>query len=175
MTSAQKSRLKERVVHEAQNFAMIFVYVWVFMSLFVLHKALLLGRSPLYDLATAVLNAFVLAKFILILDFFNVGDSFKGRAPIFRILVKALLYGLVLLGCNVLEEGIRGWMHGKAFGASLSQTRVGSAFGLVIMAIITTVALMPYLICMEISRVIGKRTLTALIFRRPAATGAVPL
>ena len=67
MTNDRARRLKTTAVGEAKKLFGIFVYIWILLSLFSLHKALLLHQESLtYQQGFALINAFALAKVVLI-------------------------------------------------------------------------------------------------------------
>jgi fumarate reductase subunit C len=72
--------LKERVLREAKNFALIFFYLWVILGLFSLHKSLILGQDYLFSQGIALLNALVLAKIMLTLEIFARGRNLAAEA-----------------------------------------------------------------------------------------------
>lgn len=150
-----------------KRFGIIFLYVWLILALFTLHKSLILHRSPFADQELAVLNALVLGKIILLLEALRIGEVLHTRPPFFRILLKAVIFGVSLLLFTVLEEGVHGWWHGKPFEESISGIGGGDLAGMVVVAIITSVALIPYLMCREIARAIGEDKLKSMFFHSP--------
>jgi hypothetical protein len=175
MTPKPISGFREKIWREIKNFAVIFLYVWVFDGLFTLHKALILDHPFLSGQIFAFINAFVLAKIILILEIMKVGEVFPSKPPVVRIALKAALFGLLLLAFSVLEESLTGWFHGRTFGQSISEIGGGRLEGMLIVAIIIAVALVPYLICQEIGRAVGNEKLLLLIFQAPTTAIAQPV
>jgi hypothetical protein len=174
MTPNRTSGLRERVWSELKSFSVIFLYVWVFDGLFTLHKTLILDHPFLSGQLFAFINAFVLAKIILILEIMKVGEVFPSKPPAIRIAFKAALFGLLLLAFSVLEESLTGWFHGRTFEQSISEIGGGRLEGMLIVAVIIAVALVPYLICQEISRAVGDEKLLLLIFQPPTTAIARP-
>jgi hypothetical protein len=69
-------RLKTGAIDESRKLFGIFVYLWVLLSLFSLHKALVLNdESLIYHQGFAIINALALAKVVLVAEFFYVGDT----------------------------------------------------------------------------------------------------
>jgi hypothetical protein len=164
----QSRTLKQKAVHEARSLAIIFVYVWIIIGLFTFYKSIVLGVSIFDGQGFAVFKAFVLAKFILTLEMFKVGHLFPTRPPIYRILFKAVLYGVILMGLNVLEEGVRGWLHGHPFAQSIEEIGNGRLDGMIVLALIMGVSLTPFFACKEAMRVLGEHKLKAAIFSVPS-------
>ncbi|HUB68242.1 MAG TPA: hypothetical protein VL981_12220 [Candidatus Methylacidiphilales bacterium] len=159
------SKLKENIRREAKNFGGIFLYTWIFTSLFALHKAFLLEISPLSGQLLAIINAFVLGKVIVVLEFFRVGDVLHHRPPLFRVFIKSVIFGLLLLVFRMLEEGIRGLFQGKTFSQTLGGERL---MELGTYTIIMVVALVPYFAFREVVRVIGAQKMLAILLRPTA-------
>jgi hypothetical protein len=175
MPSLTKSALKEKVVREFKNFAVIFFYVWIILGLFTLHKALILHLRPLNGQVFALINALVLGKVILLLEILKVGEVFPSKPRVVRVLVKAAMYGLLLLAFNVVEESIKGWFDHKTFTESIAEIGGGRLEGMLIVAVITGTALIPYLICQEVSRAMGRERLIYLLLKSPGASEVAPV
>ena len=159
-----KATLWDKVCHEAKSFAVIFLYVWAILGLFALHKDFLLGLSPLSGQLFAVLNAVILGKVILILDFFQAGKRLERLPAIVRIAGKAVMFGLLLLAFHILEEAIRGWFHGKTFSASLAEIDGGRLMEMGTLTVMFIVALVPLFFIREIVADIGPQRLRHILF-----------
>jgi hypothetical protein len=168
VTDQPKPGFREKVVREMKNFAIIFLYVWVIIALFTLHKNLILSLPPLSGQMFAFINAFVLGKIILLLEMLKVGEILQTKPPVFRLVIKAAAFGLLLLAFTILEETVKGWFHGEAFEESMSKIAGGTLEGMLIEALIMSVALLPYLACKELGRILGRERLLFVIFRPPA-------
>ena len=86
-------RLKRGAIAETRELFGIFIYFWVLLSLFSLHKALVLNdESLIYHQGFALINALALAKVVLVAEFFHVGDNFKNRPLIYPIMFKSAIF-----------------------------------------------------------------------------------
>jgi hypothetical protein len=66
-------RLRTGTIDETRKLFRIFIYLWVLLSLFSFHKALVFNEEYLiYDQRFALINALALAKVILIGEYFHV-------------------------------------------------------------------------------------------------------
>jgi hypothetical protein len=87
MANERLLRLKTRAIDETRELFGIFIYLWVLLSLFSLHKALVLNdESLIYHQGFALINALALAKVVLVAEFFHIGDKFKNRPLIYSIM-----------------------------------------------------------------------------------------
>ena len=83
MAGDELDRLKERVIPEAKKLLWIVAYLWVLLSLFALHKSIILGEPSFYHQGFAIINAFVLAKIIFVAEDFHVAEKLKDRPLIY--------------------------------------------------------------------------------------------
>lgn len=68
-----KRTWKQRIVQEVKNLAVVLIYLWVFLTVFELHEAIVLSEHNIeYNLAEglvfALVNAWILAKFVVWTD-----------------------------------------------------------------------------------------------------------
>jgi hypothetical protein len=157
MVNDQLNRLKERGVEEAKRFFWIFLYLWILLGLFALHKSIVLNEPhPFYHQGFAVINAFVLAKIMLIAEVFNVADNLKHKPLIYPIVYKSAVFSLILFSFHVLEEALSATWHGQSVAEKIP---AGSLTGAVVSGIIMFVVLMPFFALREIGRDIGNEKL----------------
>lgn len=160
--------LREKIRHEAQSFAVIFVYIWAILALFALYKSFLLGKNPFAGQVLAIINAFVLGKVIVALEFFRAGRFLEIHRGIFRILGKSVLFGLVLLVFRLVEEEVRGWFRGRNLGQSFAEIDSAKLTEMATLAIIICVTLIPYFFLREILTHVGMEKLRKILLDRPA-------
>jgi len=72
-----KATLKERATHELKEFLGMFIYLWVLFALFVIRESIILAQQHLNYQAQgfAILNAFILAKVMLIAEDLHLGSD----------------------------------------------------------------------------------------------------
>jgi hypothetical protein len=119
-----------------------------------------------YRLGFALVNALVLGKILYIFERLHVGSRFEQKAPVYSILFKSGVFAIILLVFDILEEGIVGLIHGKTFAQSISDLGGGTLSGLLLIAIITSVSLIPFFLFKEIGRALGGRQLQLLLFHK---------
>ena len=107
-------RLKSGAIDETRKLFGIFIYLWVLLSLFSLHKALILNEESLiYNQGFALINALALAKVVLVGEFFHIGDNLKNRPLIYPIMFKSAVFAVILICFHIIEETLIGVLHGK--------------------------------------------------------------
>ncbi|MFM9152887.1 MAG: hypothetical protein ACKOPC_04660, partial [Methylocystis sp.] len=116
MVNARLSGLTTAAVETFKRLLAIALYLGVLLSLFAIHKAILLQQGNLfYHIAFSFLNGFVLAKVILIGQELHIGDSFRTRPLVYVILFKSMIFSVLLFVFKLLEEGLLALHHDKNF------------------------------------------------------------
>jgi hypothetical protein len=160
--------LKERAKDQIRNFALMFVYLWVIFGMLAVHESIVLAQHQInYRFhGLAFINALVFAKVLLVAEDMRLGNSFDEAPLAYSILLKSFLFGVTLICFHVLERVLIGMWGGKPVAQSISEIGVNKLEGIVSLGIIATVALIPFFILREISRVIGADKFWALFFQR---------
>lgn len=162
-----KRSLKEKLVDGAKRLFFIFVYLFVFLSLFSIYESIILAKHQITyrPYGFALINAWLLAKVILIAEDLNLGGwFFKDRPLIYPILFKSFMFAVVLICFFIVERAIVGVWEGKAIAESVAGFGGGGLKGVVSVGTIMFVVMIPFFVYREISRVIGESELRSLIF-----------
>jgi hypothetical protein len=114
----------------------------------------------------AVVNALVFAKVMLVAEDLRLGDRFNDKPLIYPILFKSILFAMALISFHVVEHVLVGMWHGRTVAQSFSEIGVNKLRGMVSISVIATVALIPFFVLREISRVIGEDRFWSLFFDR---------
>lgn len=167
----QKSSLKEKAISEAKKFAVIVGYLWVLFVLFGIHKVTILrGQNPAsplgFRVGFALINALILGKIILIAEAFHFGEKFKDRPLVYAILFKAAAFSVLLLCFDILEDVIVGLFHHKTITESMPTLGGGGVEGILLVALMVCIVLIPFFAFREIARAIGEDELLSLLFKR---------
>jgi hypothetical protein len=164
-----KRSFKERIIDELKTFAGMAVYLWVVFGLFQLHQQIVLNQYhvPFRLTGLALINAFVLAKVMLIAEDVHLGERFKDRPLIYPIIYKSILFAAVFIIAHVAEEMIRGAIKGQSIIDSIPKIGGGSPQGIVVVALILAVSLLPFFAWREIDRALGPAKLRKLLLHSP--------
>jgi hypothetical protein len=162
-----KRTFQERIFHNLREFVVMFLYLWLLFALFAYHEAIVLAKHHIdyKPFGLAFVNAFVLAKVMLVAEELRLGTRFRKSAPIFPVLHKSLLFAIIFVCFNMAEEIVIGLWKGRTVAESIPKIGGGSPLGIVIASLIITVALIPFFAFRELSRVMGKGVLEALFLR----------
>lgn len=166
--------LVDGAVREARKFAVRFLYLWILFALFALHKSILLPDTGIiHGQGFAALNAFVLAKVMLVGDNLHVGENFDARPLVYPVLFKSALFAIILVCFDLIEEIVVGSWHGKSIAESIWSIGGGTLEGILSIGIIMFVVLIPYFAFREMAKVVGEREMRELLFVRRTKLGAV--
>ena len=162
-----KRTFKERILHNFREFLAMFLYLWLLFALFTYYKAIVLAEHGIdyKPFGLAFINAFVLAKVMLVAEELRVGTRFRRRAPIFPVLHKSLLFAIIFICFNIAEEIVVGLWKGKTIAESIPKIGGGSPLGIIVASLIIMVALIPFFAFRELSRVMGKDVLKTLLLK----------
>jgi hypothetical protein len=166
----QKRKARERAATELKKFVAIALYLWVFLSLFEIHRFVVLRQANAtalsgYRLGFPAVNALVLGKVILIGQALHAGERLSDKRLIYSALYKSAVFALLLVCFNVVEEVIIGLIHGKSIAASIPQLGGGGLGGMILVGIMAFVVLLPFFLFTGLERILGKDSLHSLILR----------
>ena len=167
--------LKERAVEEGRRFLVMFLYLWAMFALFALHERMVLRElgADLPSQGFAFVNALVLAKVMLIAEDLNLGGWLQDRPLIWPILHESLVFALLFIAVHYLEHIIVGWFHDETISASVPAVGGGGLAGLVCVAVLMAVSLIPFFAFRDINRALGGNRLVELLLGGRAG-GAAP-
>jgi len=166
VTRGRARGLKQRAVEEVRRFFVLFLYLWVLFGLFVLNESIILRQHGIDFEAQgfAVFNALVLAKVMLVAEDLNLGRWLDRRPLIYPILHDALLFTVLFIAFHVAEKVAIGLAHGQSARSSVPAIGGGGLAGLLCVAVILFVALIPFFAFRNFSRALGADRLNALLF-----------
>jgi hypothetical protein len=166
--SERARSLKERTFLEFKRFMAIFFYLWVVFALLSIHKTIVLARNHInyQEHTLAVINAFVLAKVLLIGEHFRLGSRFKGKPLIYPVLYKCLSFSVLLIGAHIIEKIFVGMIGGKTVSEAFSEIGGGTLISIMSMSTLAFVMLIPFFAFREFGRIIGQQELRSLFLGR---------
>jgi hypothetical protein len=166
----RKRSLKEKAISEFKQFLAMFVYLWVLFALFAYHDSIVLAQHNIdyKPYGFAFINAFVLAKVMLVAEKLNLGRKLRHRPLVFPILYKSIMFALILISFEMLEKTVFGLFKGKSFAESVPNIGGGTFAGLAVVAAIASVSLIPFFVYREVGRIIGRDELRAILLKARA-------
>ncbi len=159
--------LFEKIIDETRQLFWIAIYFWLLIGLFTVFKSAVLSETNiLYHEGLAIINAFVLAKVVLVAELFHLADNLKTKPLIYPIVFKSAVFCVLLMSFYVVEEALVGIWHSKTTAESFPEIGGGSWRGIFVVGLILFVGLIPFFSYRELARVLGKDALNSLIFKR---------
>jgi hypothetical protein len=163
-----KPTFKTRAKEQIRDFAVMSLYLWIVFGMMAIHESIILSQHQINYIAHgfAVVNALVFAKVMLVAQDFNLGHRLHDKPLIYAVIFKSLLFAIALICFHVVEHVLIGMWDGKPIAQSIAEVGADKLVGIVSLGIISTVALAPFFLLSEISRVIGRDNFWALFFQR---------
>jgi|SRR5215469_2144556 len=165
---------RERAVDEARRFLVMFLYIWLWFALFQVYQRMLLRQSGVGGVSQgfALFNALVLAKVMLVAEDLKIGRWWRARPLIYPILTESLAFSVVFIVFHIVEHVVVGVISGEGVRASVPVIGGGGFAGLLSVATLYFVALIPFFAFRNVGREIGERRLNAMLFGSAASAAA---
>lgn len=165
-TEGRARHLKAQAVNEMRRFMVLFVYLWILFGLFVLNERIILRQQGIGFSAQgfAVINAFVLAKVMLVAESLNLGRWLDKRPLIYPILHDSILFTVLFIIFHVIERVVVGLFSGATIAKSIPAIGGGGVVGLICVAVICFFGLIPFFAFRNIDRALGSGFMHELLF-----------
>ncbi|MBG0798250.1 hypothetical protein IYX23_11280 [Methylocystis sp. L43] len=165
MSEQTKKGLTSKVKEEARAFYPVFLYVWFLLAVLGVHKSVVLSQAHIVQhQGFAAAKALAFAKVLFVANKFGIWRVFDKKPLIVPILAKSLLFGLLLIGMDVIEQALleHFWpAHADHDPVDLHNLRTLLSVGLV-----TFAALIPFFGFREFAKLIGETELRKVLFVR---------
>lgn len=159
---------------ELQRGLVLFLYLWTLLALFVLNEDLAtrkLGTHAVFQ-GFALINALILTKVMMLSEHIDLARRLDRWRRIWVILAEAVFCTVIFLTVHVLERVVIGLIDGNALSASMPSFGGGGLTGLLIVALILFVSLLPFFTFKIVARAIGADRIQAILFG--PANAAIP-
>jgi len=160
---SQKTGLKQKAADEFREIAIVFLYLAVFFCALSTYSMLLLEKYEIsyFSYGSALLNAFVITKVILIGEAAHVGKKHEAKPLLVSAVYKAFLYGLLVFAFHIVEEIVKRLIHGKDIAGAFREIRLDD---LLARSVVIFCTFIPFFGFRELERVLGKGKFRALVF-----------
>jgi hypothetical protein len=165
----KQATLKQKAAHELREFAVISSYLAFFFCAVATYSSLLLDQFHVsyFVYATALINALVIAKVILIGEYAHLGKKHESKPLFLSTLYKAFVFSLLVFAFHIVEEAIKRRWHGETFATAYHGIRVNE---LLARSVVIFCAFLPLFAFRELRRVLGEDNFSTLFFRNGATT-----
>ena len=162
--NSKRTNLKKKAIHEGQEFAGIFLYLAFFFCAVVTYSLVLLGKFQVsyFGYGSALINALVIAKVILIGEYAHLGKKQEERPLVLSALYKAFLFTLLVFGFHVVEEVIKTLVDGDKLASAFHEIRLDI---LICRSLVVFCTFIPLFAFRELQRVLGEDKFRAIFFR----------
>lgn len=162
--TAQKTSLKQKVAHEFEELAIIFLYLAFFFCAIATYSLLLLNKFQVsyFTYGAALLNALIISKVILIGEYVRLGKKQEARPLIYSSVYKAFVFGLLVFAFHIIEEVIKHLVHGESVTPLFRETRIDDMLSRTVIIFCTFIPLFAF---REMRRVLGEKPFRTLLFK----------
>ena len=165
--NSRRAGLKQKAKHEFEELAAIFLYLALFFCALATYGTLLLDKFHVsyFLYGTALINALVISKVILIGESLHLGKKQEHRPLFVSALNKAFRFTLLVFAFHIVEEEIKRLFHGETMASAWHAMRFDD---LLCRSVVVFCTFIPLFAFMELRRVLGEESFRTLFFRTGA-------
>jgi len=165
--NASTASIGKRAIDELKEFAVVAAYLCVCFTAILYLKASILKAEGIAfaPFGFAVIKALICAKFVSVGHILHLGERFKSLPLIWPTLYKSLVFLILLLGLNALEEIVAGQMHHRTIAESLAEVGGGTIDQLIATSIVGVLILIPFFAFRALGEVVGEGNLVRIFFQ----------
>jgi len=163
--NSKRAGMKQKAIHELAELAEIFFYLAFFFCALATYSMLLLNTFHVsyFVYGTALINALVIAKVILIGEYAHLGKKQEAKPLYQSAIYKAFLFSLLVFAFHIVEEMIKRLVHGENLTGASHEIRIDDLLG---RCVVVFCAFIPLFAFREVRRVMGEDKFRVLIFGR---------
>jgi hypothetical protein len=168
MNRSGPAEIKHKFFKATKEFVVIALYLWLVFGLFAIYRSVILAKDhvSIPEESFALINALVLGKVVLSARKLHLGNFVDDAPLIYPTLVKSALFAAILAVFKILEEAAGALYRGKSFHEGIADLGGGTWQGIVCLAVILFLLLIPFFGFAELQRVLGEGKLQELFFRQ---------
>jgi hypothetical protein len=168
MEESKKIGLLQKARHEFGEYLWSLTYMALFFCVFATYRMLVTRdfHAASYEYATALLQALVLSKVVLIGQHAHVGERHEHRSLILSAIYKSLLFAVLVALFHVAEDFVKDLFHGSGLSAALHDVADLNFPRLIALTVVVFCVFIPFFALWETRRVIGPPEFDRLFFRR---------
>src|SRR3974390_1661497 len=170
MNSAHPDR-KQKIKHELREMLELFLYLAFFFCALAIYDMLLLKQYSVeyWTIAFALINAAVITKVIMIGEYAKIGKRYEYKALLISAVWKSFVFGLLVFAFHVVEEVIKGLIHGADMSKATGDIRYEQFAA---RAIVVFCVFVPLFAFREFRRALGEESFNTLLFLSDGARRA---
>jgi hypothetical protein len=146
--------LKQRAIHELEEGAILASYLTLFFGALATYSMLVLNEFHIsyFAYGTALINALIVTKVILVGDAVGAGTKFESKSLISSAIWKAFVFACLVMAVHLLEEAIKALLHNGTMSGALHDIRIQDP---VIRTLLVFCTFIPLFVLRELRRVMG--------------------
>jgi hypothetical protein len=135
-------------------------------GLFVLNQVLTLEQHGMNIALSgfAMLNALVLAKVMMVVEYFDFSRWLRGKPLVYPVVFESLLLSVLFMLFHFVERLAMGLLRGETLRDSMPNLAGGGMLGLLCIGCILLFSLLPFFAFKHLSRVLGASYVYGLFF-----------
>ncbi len=164
--SSDQRSLKSKIGDELKTLFVLTLYLGVFFSALSYLKFAILQKVdiPYVDFGLGIIRAIVCAKFMMISKTLYPIKTTPNKPLLWHIINRSLLYVLIVIVLNVLEEILMAKIHGTQIINTIIGVEAGTINQFFALVILYWLAIIPYVAYSTVSQAIGGIKFYQLIF-----------
>lgn len=167
--ASKAEALRRRAAQEMRSFLILFLYLWVLFGLFVLNQDMITREhgGTIAVQGIALVNALVLAKVMLVIEALELARWVRNQPVAVIILYEALLCTGFFIVFHFIERAVVDLLRGQGVTSADLSLGGGGIVGVLIVAVILFVSLLPFFAFKNVARAIGPDRMQHILFHRP--------
>lgn len=164
MNESRAGRLKEVAIEETKAFLPVFLYIWILLAVFGLHRSLILSQAHIVERqGFAIAKALAFAKVLFLAEKTPLGRIFSDRPLIWPVLAESAIFSVVLLVIDIIEEAL----IAKFLPSHIGVDRIEFSNPVVLSTLFALMfaALIPFFGLRELGKVFGEAAMYKLFFK----------
>lgn len=163
MQAEQQARpsLARRAKDEMIRYLVTSLYLYVCFAAVLFYRDAVLSAHGVAFTAygLAIVKALIMGKFMMLGHALHLGENFRHKALVYPLLYRSALFLGVLLILSVIEEVVRGLLHGESLADALSGFAGGTWQQIVAICFLMWLILLPYFAFRLAEEALGAGTL----------------
>jgi hypothetical protein len=171
-THRSNSAWKQKLAHEFVRYWINAAYLGLFFGVFTWYRRFVLAEYHISYLhyGTAIIEALILAKVILIGDALGLNRPSQNKPLIYPTVRKAIVFSVFVGIFAIIEHVVEGLVHGKGVKGGLATLWSEGRDEILARCLVTFFAFIPFFAFRELGMLLGEGKLRSLFFRRNVAT-----
>jgi hypothetical protein len=155
---SERTSRKEKLIHVIREYLVNFAYLAMFFGVFTTYRRLLMAEYEISDgdYGISIIKALILAKVLMLGEMFRLGARLKDKPLIYNTLMKTTVVTAWVLLFHILEETLRGLLHGQGIVGGVSELVGQLPCELPAHILILFFAFLPFFAIRELGAILGE-------------------